>query len=161
MLKQRIAEALASHADAAAWSARFFLSISVQMEYEGYSGFSRWMRGKYSEYNCESLSVIDYILEQGTHPVLSDITGIPSEFGDMLEAFEQGLVQLMRLGDSLESVVSLVQEEKDNTTYAKLQPMLLKQVAVEADISRIISRLKRGGGESGYSLYDYMMKTDN
>ncbi|MEG1574246.1 MAG: ferritin-like domain-containing protein [Bacteroidales bacterium] len=158
MLKQRIAEALGSYADAAVWSSRFFLSISLQMEYEGYTGFSRWMRNIYVEYNCESLSIIDYILEQGTHTVLHDITNIPSEFGDVPEAFEQGLIQLMRMGDSLEQIVELAQAEKDNTTYTKLQPLLLKQVKTEANISRIISRLKRGGGESGYSLYDYMMQ---
>lgn len=154
MLKKRVEEALNAQINAEIWSAYFFLAISLHFAENGYPGFAARMRHQHGEEHQHALKLIDYVIEQGGKIELQDILDIPSDFGDPIESFEQVLVHLMRITDSFDTLLGVVCDEKDWATRAVLDWFVLNQVKEEAEISQMITSLKRMSGENGFYIMD-------
>ena len=126
MLKQKITEALVKYAGASLWVAHYNLAISI-----------------YHNHSLQSIEIYDYIAKQGSMPQIRDLTDIPVEFGQTHEAIEHSLVQTIRLTDALESLMDMLLQAKDHTTYATFQYLLKEQFEEEVLLSKIAEKIKR------------------
>ena len=143
MLKQKISEALATYAGALLWVAHYNLAISIQLKSKGYYSLSDNLRTIYHNHSLQSIEIYDYIAKQGSMPQIRDVTDIPVEFGQTHEAVEHSLVQTIRLTDALESLMDMLLQAKDHTTYATFQYLLKEQFEEEVLLSKIAEKLKR------------------
>ena len=91
----------------------------------------------------QSIEIYDYIAKQGSVPQIRDVTDIPVEFGQTYEAIEHALVQTIRLTDALESLMEMLLQAKDHTTYATFQYLLKEQFEEEVLLSQMAEKLKR------------------
>lgn len=143
MLKQKITEALVKYAGASLWVAHYNLAISIQLKSRGYSNLSDNLRTIYHNHSLQSIEIYDYIAKQGSMPQIRDLTDIPVEFGQTHEAIEHSLVQTIRLTDALESLMDMLLQAKDHTTYATFQYLLKEQFEEEVLLSKIAEKIKR------------------
>lgn len=157
MINQSIADSLSQYAESCTWSSRLFWAISLQFEYEGYSGFAGWMQTKSKQLFDIAAKTQKYIVNQGRSPRLYDIAGVPTEFGDVPEALEYALVQTLRIKDILQGVLSLSLKSGDTITFTSMQRFVDTYIDIEVELSQLIARIKRGGGDSGCALYDYLL----
>ena len=142
MLKKKITEALITYAGASLWVAHYNLAISIQLKSKGYYSLSDNLRTIYHNHSLQSIEIYDYIAKQGSMPQIRDVTDIPVEFGQTYEAIEHSLVQTIRLTDALESLMDILLQAKDHTTYAAFQYLLKEQFEEEVELSKIVDRAK-------------------
>lgn len=143
MLKQKISEALATYAGALLWVAHYNLAISIQLKSKGLYDLSDYIRRLYQKHISQSIDIYDYIAMQGSVPQIRNMDEIPSTFGSSDEAIEHSLVQTIRLTDALESLMDILLQAKDHTTYATFQYLLKEQFEEEVLLSKIAEKLKR------------------
>lgn len=143
MLKRKITEALTTYAGASLWVAHYNLAISLQLKSKGRDALSDYMRTLYRNHAEQSIDIYDYIAKQGTMPHISNIEEIPNTFGKSHEAVERSLVQTVRLTDALESLMDILLEAKDHTTYATFQHLLKEQFEEEVALSKIADKIKQ------------------
>ena len=124
MLKQKITEALITYAGASLWVAHYNLAISIELKSKGFYTLSDNLRTIYHNHSLQSIEIYDYIAKQGSVPQIRDVTDSPVEFGQTYEAIERALVQTIRLTDALESLMEMLLQAKDHTTYATFQYLL-------------------------------------
>lgn len=142
MLKQRIADALSTYAGALLWVAHYNLALSIQLRSKGLDSISDYIRSLYHTHSQQSINIYDYIARHGTIPQIRDMVDIPSTFGSADEAVERSLVQTLRLTDALESLMDILLQAKDHTTYVTFQYLLKEQFEEEVSLSKIIDKLK-------------------
>lgn len=143
MIKQKISEALALYAGASLWVAYYNLAISLQLRNQGYDDLSEFLRTIYRNHLEQSEDIYDYMTDQGSIPQIRDIVELPQKFGTVEEALERSLIQTVRLTDTLESLMDILIDAKDHTTYASIQYLLTQQFKEEVAISKKIEKLKR------------------
>ena len=143
MLKQKITEALITYAGASLWVAHYNLAISIELKSKGFYTLSDNLRTIYHNHSLQSIEIYDYIAKQGSVPQIRDVTDIPVEFGQIYEAIEHALVQTIRLTDALESLMEMLLQAKDHTTYATFQYLLKEQFEEEVLLSQMAEKLKR------------------
>ena len=143
MLKQKITEALITYAGATLWVAHYNLAISIQLKSKGFYTLSDNLRTIYHNHSLQSIEIYDYIAKQGSMPQIRDMTDIPIEFGQTHEAIEHSLIQTIRLTDALESLMDILLQAKDHTTYATFQYLLKEQFDEEVLLTKIIEKVKR------------------
>ena len=142
MLKQKITEALITYAGASLWVAHYNLAISIELKSKGFYTLSDNLRTIYHNHSLQSIEIYDYIAKQGSVPQIRDVTDIPVEFGQTYEAIEHALVQTIRLTDALESLMEMLLQAKDHTTYATFQYLLKEQFEEEVLLSQMAEKLK-------------------
>ncbi|MBR4119282.1 MAG: hypothetical protein IKK64_04305 [Bacteroidales bacterium] len=142
MLKQKITEALTTYAGALLWVAHYNLSISLNLKTKGYEKLSSHIRTLYQRHIVQSIEIYDYIARQGTVPQIRDMVDIPITFDSPEEAVERSLVQTLRLTDALESLMDIILQAKDHTSYATFQYLLREQFDEEVLLSKLIEKLK-------------------
>lgn len=142
MLKQKISEALATYAGSLLWVAHYNLAISIQLKSKGLYNLSDYIRRLYQKHLSQSIDIYDYIAKQGSVPQIMNVEEIPSIFGSSDEAIERSLIQTIRLTDALESLMDILLQAKDHTTYATFQYLLKEQFEEEVELSKIIERAK-------------------
>ncbi len=142
MLKQKISEALATYAGALLWVAHYNLAISIQLKSKGLYDLSDYIRTLYKKHISQSIDIYDYIAMQGSVPQIRNMDEIPSTFGTSHEAIERSLIQTVRLTDALESLMDIILQARDHTTYVTFQYLLKEQFEEEVELSKIIDRAK-------------------
>ena len=142
MLKQKITDALSTYAGALLWVAHYNLALSIHLKSKGLDCISDYIRSLYNNHAKQSISIYDYIARQGSVPQIRDIVDIPSSFGSTDEAVERSLVQTLRLTDALESLMDILLQAKDHTTYVTFQYLLKEQFEEEVLLSKIIDKVR-------------------
>lgn len=143
MLKQKITEALTTYAGVLLWSAHYNLSISLNLKSKGYEKLSCHIRALYQRHVAQSIDIYDYIAMHGTVAQIRDMVDIPITFDTDEEAVERSLVQTLRLTDALESLMDILLQAKDHTTYATFQYLLREQFEEEVLLSKLIDMSKK------------------
>ncbi|MBQ3555142.1 MAG: hypothetical protein IJA09_02880 [Bacteroidales bacterium] len=138
MLKQKITQALTTYAGALLWVAHYNLSISLYLKSKGYDKLSTHIRSLYQKHLSHSVEIYDYIAKHGTIAQISDMVDIPVTFDTPDGAVERSLVQTLRLTDALESLMDILLQSKDYTTYVTFQYLLREQFEEEVLLSKLI-----------------------
>lgn len=152
MIKQSIQDAINAQINAEFWSAYLYLSMAMQFEADGKSGFANWFRIQFKEEQAHAEIFINYLVSRGGRVILKPIAEVPTGWDNPLAAFEATLVHEEKVTGLINNLYALAEKEHDYATRGKLDWFVSEQVEEEETARTIIDRL-RLIGEDGLALY--------
>ncbi len=151
MLNEKMQKALNEQINKEMYSAYLYLAMSAHCSYKGLAGFANWFKVQYGEEMEHADKIYKYLVEQGARVELEAIEKPPTEFGTLLEMFEQTLAHEQFVTRLIRELLELAVAEKDYATSIFLQWFVEEQVEEEANDNAIIAKLKLAG-EDGAAL---------
>ena len=91
MLSQKMQDALNAQINAEFWSAYLYLSMSAFANAQGYPGMAHWFEVQYQEELDHVKIFFDYILQRDGRVMLDPIQGVPTEWANPLDLFQNTL----------------------------------------------------------------------
>jgi len=152
MLKPKVLQALNSQLNAEYYSSYLYLSMSAFFQDKGLPGMANWMRIQADEEMMHAMKFFDYINERNGRVSLKPIDGPPTEWGSVLEVFEETKKHEEHVTSLINELVSKSEEEKDYATHAFLQWFINEQVEEEAAANAIVDQL-RLVGDNGLATF--------
>jgi len=160
MLSEKMQEALNVQINKELYSAYLYLSMAAWCESVNLSGFAGWMTTQAREEVSHAEKFFGYLNERGGRVLLRPVEGPPTEWGSVLEVFEQVLEHERLVTGLINGLVKLARSEDDYATEAFLQWFVTEQVEEEATADGVVERLKLAGEKgSGLFMLDREMGT--
>lgn len=145
MLSEKMQKRINEQINLEMWSANLYLSLSIDFELKGFSGFASWMKKQYDEEMEHTFKFIKYLIDRNGTPVIGQINVVPTGYGTPLEVFEHTLGHEKVVTKSIHELYELALTEKDYATQQFLQWFIEEQVEEEATVAGIVDRLKLAG----------------
>lgn len=142
MIKDEMLKALNAQLNKEFFSEYLYLSMSAYFSNIGLNGFANWMRVQTQEEHSHAMLIYDYIVSQNGKVELEKIEKPKTEWKDSLELFEQVLAHEEFITESINSVITVAEEQKDRATASYFLWFIDEQVQEEASAQDIISKLK-------------------
>lgn len=133
------------------YSSYLYLAMSAYCSHKEFNGAANWLKMQYEEEQMHATKIYNYMVEQGVHVVLGELSQPPSDYGSLLEVFTASLTHEQCMTARLNDLSDQALKEKDHATYNLLQWFVNEQVEEEANVGGIISKLKLVK-EDGYGL---------
>jgi ferritin len=146
-------DALNAQINAEQYSAQLYLSMGAHCELRSFRGFAHWLRVQAAEENAHALKLLDYLLDRGAHPAILPLAAPPSEFGGMIQVFEQALKHEEGNTARIHSLFQQAREERDHATELALQWYVTEQVEEESTIRQVLDHLRAVGDKGGGIWY--------
>ncbi|MCM1030508.1 MAG: ferritin [Oscillibacter sp.] len=153
MISEKLQNAINEQIAAEMWSSNLYLSMSFYFENQGFSGFAHWMKKQSQEELEHAYEMADYVFKRGGSAKVNKIDAVPTEWGSVLEVFEQVYKHECHVSALIDKLVSVAHEEKDNATQDFLWGFVREQVEEEATAQGIVDKVKKAG-ESGLLFLD-------
>jgi ferritin len=147
MLKKRMETELNKQINAEYWSAYFYLSMSAYCAGIGLPGAANWMRVQYREEIAHALKFFDYVIERGGKVELKPIAGVPKEWKNIINIFEETLAHEQEVTALINNLMDVAIEEKDHAAKSFLQWYVDEQVEEEANVQTILDQLRMVEGK--------------
>ncbi len=140
-------------------SAYLYLSMCAYFDSKNLEGFSNFMRVQYQEEVSHAMKFFNHIIERGGRVTLQPISGVKTEWTDVIEVFEDTLAHEKFITKCINELLEVAYEEKDYATINMLQWYVAEQVEEEASVSGILEQLKMIEGKgAGLFMLDREMK---
>lgn len=153
MISQKMQAALEEHIGAEIGSAYLYLAMSAYCETKAWKGFGRWMRVQYQEELDHTTKMLDYLLSHGATVSFKPVAAPASEFGSILQVFEQTLEHEKEVTRRVHALYEQAGAEKDFATQVFLQWFVTEQVEEEARAAEIVDKLRMVADRPGSALY--------
>lgn len=129
-----------------------YLAMSDYFDSISLPGFSQWMFSQSQEEWTHAMKFRAFIQDRGGRVRLDRIKEPESEFGSVLEVFQQALANEQMVSRSISDIYALAEEEKDFASQAFLNWFVTEQVEEEKTMNDIIDWLRRIG-DSPHGLF--------
>jgi ferritin len=134
------------------YSSYFYLALSAYGESLGLRGIAKWFMVKHQEELTHAMKFYRYLVGQEAAVALGEIAAPPSEFGGVVNAFEQTLAHERQVTRSIHGLVDVARDHRDHASEIFLHWFVTEQIEEEAMVSDILNRL-RLVGDGGEGLY--------
>ena len=131
------------------YSAYLYLAMSAYCSHKEFNGAANWLKMQYEEEQLHATKIYNYMVEQGVHVVLGELSQPPSDFGSLLEVFTASLTHEQCMTARLNDLSDQALKEKDHATYNLLQWFVNEQVEEEANVGDILAPLRMVGEDKG------------
>jgi len=152
MLSNDIQTAINSQIKNEYYSSYLYLSMAAYCESINFAGFSGWLRNQSEEELRHALRFFDYMLDRDGRVVLDTIVQPPSEFGSLLEIFQQVLDHEKEVTGTINRLYEIAVAENDHATAVELQWFIQEQVEEEKSASDMVENIKLAGDNSAALL---------
>jgi len=152
MLSNDIQTAINSQIKNEYYSSYLYLSMAAYCESINFAGFSGWLRNQSEEELIHALRFFDYMLDRDGRVVLDTIVQPPSEFGSLLEIFQQVLDHEKEVTGTINRLYEIAVAENDHATAVELQWFIQEQVEEEKSASDMVENIKLAGDNSAALL---------
>lgn len=152
MLTKDIQTAINSQIKNEYYSSYLYLSMSAYSESINYPGFAGWLRSQSEEELTHALRLFDYMIDRDGRVILDKIAKPPSEFGSLLDMFEQVLDHEKEVTSMINKLYEIAIGENDHATAVELQWFIQEQVEEEKSASDIVEKIKLAGDNSAALL---------
>jgi len=142
MLNEKMEEALNEQINREMYSSYLYLAMSAYSSSIGLPGFAHWFKVQVEEENIHAMKLFEYINNQGGRVKLKEIKEPPMEFGTPMKMFQQTLKHEQFITRSINELVDLAHDEKDETTASFLRWYVEEQVEEEENDNEIIAKIK-------------------
>jgi ferritin len=149
MLKDKMQAALNEQINKELFSSYLYMSMVGYFEDLGLDGFSSWMRAQTQEEMVHATKLFNFICERGGRVELEAIEKPEKQWDSPLAAFEAALKHEKFISQSIDDLVEVAQQEKDNATYNMLQWFVEEQVEEEDSVGSIVDKLRLVGDNGG------------
>ena len=152
MISEKMATTINKQVNNEMYSAYLYMAMSAHSSSLGLNGFAKWFMVQYHEEMFHAMKMYNYLLDQGTAPLLQAIGEPPATFASVKEMFVKTLEHEQFITKSINQIADLAQKENDHATYAFIQWYVNEQVEEEKNDNEILQRLKLAG-EGGPGLF--------
>jgi ferritin len=149
MITDAMKDAINAQINKEMYSAYLYLSMSSYAEANGFKGVGAWFKQQTYEEMQHAMKFYDYLGSQGAQPVLDTIEKPPAEFDSVKDLFEKSLEHEQFVTKSINDLVDVARENKDNATEIFLQWFVTEQVEEEESVQDILDRLELIGDAKG------------
>lgn len=155
MLNLNVERAINEQINAELYSAYLYLSMAAWFETQDLPGFASWMRVQFQEEQAHAMKFFDYVNERGGRVTLTAIEEPKSEWGSVVEVFEQTLEHERFVTERINNLMDVAKEEKDYASESFLRWYIDEQVEEEATAEGILSQVERvEGNGNGLMMLD-------
>lgn len=133
------------------YSSYLYLSMSAYCESRSFPGCASWLRRQSEEELVHAMKLFDYMVDRGGRVVLESIDQPPSEFGTLLEVFEEVLEHEREVTGMINSLYDLAVSQNDHATAVALHWFIEEQVEEEKSAEEVVEKLKLAS-DSGAAL---------
>lgn len=142
MLSNTLLTALNDQIKHELYSAYFYLSMSAHCDAQNMPGAASWLGMQAKEEQAHALKFFGYIQERGAAVTLQAIDQPPTNFGSLLDIFEQVQQHEALVTSLITRLYELALEEKDYPTQIMLQWFISEQVEEEKSSADIVDMLR-------------------
>jgi len=153
MISKTMQDALNAQINAEQYSAQLYLAMSAHCEGKSFKGFATWLKVQASEETAHAAKLIDFLLDRGGKLELKPIAAPPTEFGGIIQVFEQTLTHEKGITAKINALFELARNEKDYASEITLQWYVTEQVEEEANVGQIVDHLRAVGDQGGGIWY--------
>ncbi len=152
MIKKDLQEAINNQIRNEYYSSYLYLSMASYCESINYAGFASWLREQSKEELEHAMRLFDYMIDRDGRVVLESIDKPPSEFGSLLEMFQQVHDHEKEVTSMINQLYEIANNENDHATVVELQWFIQEQVEEEKTTQDIVEDLKKAGDDSAALL---------
>ena len=149
MTDAQVVKAINEQINAELYSAYLYLAMSAQATSMGLGGVANWLFIQYEEETAHAQILYKYLTRVGAQIELKAIAQPPSEFGTLLEMFEQVLEHEKKVTAMIHNLVGLARKQNDFASENMLQWFVSEQVEEEESVNEILDQLRLSGGAGG------------
>lgn len=147
MLSEKLVDAINEQIQFEYYSAFTYKAMQAYFENEDLTGMANWMNIQFQEELSHAEKMFRFICETGSKAKLMEIKTPRNEFNSVLEVFEETLEHEQEVTSRINKLMDFAQEEKNHSAQIFLQWFITEQIEEEANVSHIIAKLKRIGGD--------------
>ena len=152
MISDKVKDILNEQINKEFYSAYLYLSMSAYFAQLGLYGFSNWAKVQSREEIDHGMILFEYVIGRNSQINLSQISTPSFEMKSPLEVFEQIYAHERSITCAIDSVATMTEGECDLATRNFIDWYLREQIEEEANVSKIIAKLKAFGTEQA-ALY--------
>ena len=153
MISRTMQDALNAQINLEQYSAQLYLAMSAHCDGRSFKGFAQWLRVQASEETAHALKLIDFLLDRGGQLELKAIAVPPSDFGGVIQVFEQTLEHEKGITVRINALFELARSERDYASEIALQWYVTEQVEEESNVGQIVDHLRAVGDQGGGIWY--------
>ncbi|MFO0582674.1 MAG: ferritin [Anaeromyxobacter sp.] len=153
MISKTMQDALNAQINLEQYSAQLYLAMSAHCEGKSFKGFAHWLRVQAGEETAHALKLVAFVLDRGGQLELKPIAAPRTDFGGMLQVFEQTLAHEKGITAKISALFAQAREEKDYAAEIALQWYVTEQVEEEATVGQIVDHLRAVGEQGGGIWY--------
>jgi ferritin len=153
MISKNMEKAINNQIQAELNSAYLYLGMAAYCEEKNFKGFSHWLKVQYQEETSHAMKLYQHLLERGGSVTLKDISAPKSDFGSMLQLFENVLEHERQITKLINGLYEVALAEKDYPAQILLHWFIQEQVEEEASSAEIVEKLKMVGDKASSILY--------
>lgn len=152
MIKKDVQDAINNQIRNEYYSSYLYLSMASYCESINYEGFASWLREQSKEELEHAMRLFDYMVDRDGRVILESIDKPPSEFGSLLEMFQQVHDHEKEVTSMINQLYEIANNENDHATAVELHWFIQEQVEEEKTSLDIVEDLKKAGDDSAALL---------
>jgi ferritin len=153
MISQKMQDALNTQINLEQFSAQLYLAMSAHCDSLSFKGFATWLQVQASEETAHAMKLISFLLDRNGKLELKPIPAPPTDFGGVIQVFEQTLEHEKGITGKINALFELARAEKDYASEITLQWYVTEQVEEEANVGQIVDHLRAVGDQGGGIWY--------
>jgi len=152
MLSKTMETALNTQIQAEYTAFYLYLSMQAYFHRQNLDGFAAWMAAQSAEEAGHAQRLFDHILERNGTVTLAEIPAPKQDWKSPLGAVQDALEHEKKVTKMINDLFKQAIDEEDAATRIFLHWFVTEQVEEEANVDRIVSRLKMGDGSPAVLL---------
>lgn len=133
------------------YSAHYYLAMAAYFMKEDLDGFANFFVVQAEEERFHAMKFFDFINDQGEKAVITGFKDPKRDFKSTEEIFTLALEHEKLVSSLINELINLAQEEKHYPSISFLQWFIDEQVEEEANMNKLLSKVKRVG-EQGHGI---------
>lgn len=153
MISKTMQDALNAQINLEQSSAQLYLAMSAHCAGKSFKGFAHWLKIQSAEETAHAAKLVDFLLDRGGKLELKPIPAPPTDFGGVIQVFEQTLAHEKTITVRINALFELARSEKDYASEIALQWYVTEQVEEESRVGEIVDHLHAVGDQGGAIWY--------
>jgi len=144
-LEEKMVNALNEQINKEIFSAYLYYSMAAYFDSMNLEGFSKWMKVQAKEELTHAQKLYKYIFDKDGVVELGAVEKPKNGWKSPLEVFKDAYEHELSVTQSIDKLVDLAKELKDNATLSFLQWFVNEQIEEEANTKKIVDTLEMIG----------------
>lgn len=142
-MKKEMADLINNQINFEIYSAHIYLNMACYCGHEGLEGFRNWMNIQYQEEMTHANKLINYLLDNGYKPEITNWDESPaSDYSNVLEVAQISLMHEKVVTDRFNYMMTKAIELQDYATQNFLNWFINEQIEEEAGFESMIQKIK-------------------
>ena len=129
-----------------------YLAMAAYLEDANLDGMAHWMKVQYQEETEHAHKFFSFLLDRGERPHLAALPEPGADFASVEAVFAKALEHEQKVTAAINHLYGLASADKDYASLPLLQWFVTEQVEEEANVTRILERLKMTAGHAAALL---------